>query len=170
LILPERYTINKETGCWEWRGYILGGYGISWHNGKTHKAHRASYEKYKGDIPDGLLVCHSCDNPRCINPDHLWLGTQSDNMKDAVSKGRVKIPSRKGRENTPEHKRKVGEANTGKKKTEELKRKISIDIKKRWDSGEMKGFTGRKHSEESKRKKSESMKLYWEKKRADMGY
>jgi len=164
--LPERYAINEETGCWEWNGKLLAGYGVFRWNSKQQKAHRASYEQYKGAIPDGYFVCHSCDNPKCVNPDHLWVGTQSDNIKDAVRKGRVKVPSRKGKKNSPERRAQISESNSGRKRSEEFKKIVSIDSKKRWDSGEMKGFTGRKHSAKSRSQKSESMKRYWEEVRA----
>lgn len=77
-------------GCWEWtanrnnRGYGL--FAVS--RGQTRSAHRVSYEMANGPIPDGLYVCHSCDNPPCVRPSHLWLGTNSQNMLDAVKKGR----------------------------------------------------------------------------------
>lgn len=83
-----------ESGCWEWTGAIRGksGYGAIKVNGKMISAHRHSYEQHKGPIVNGLLVCHTCDNRKCVNPDHLFLGTHSDNMQDAYRKGRLCIP------------------------------------------------------------------------------
>ncbi len=81
----------NENGCWEWQGAVLksGGYGILTHKQKSIRVHRYVYEQFKGKIPDGLLLCHRCDNPPCCNPDHLFPGTDDDNMKDAQSKGRI---------------------------------------------------------------------------------
>jgi len=77
------------TKCINWLGATNGvGYGITWFNKKKEYAHRVAYIKANGEIPDGMFVCHSCDNPLCVNPKHLWLGTRSDNMKDMVKKGR----------------------------------------------------------------------------------
>lgn len=82
-----------ENGCWIWTGARrTSGYGVFKLNGKAESAHRVSYKLFKGDIPPGVFVCHTCDNPICVNPDHLFLGTASDNMMDAQSKGRLVIP------------------------------------------------------------------------------
>lgn len=80
-----------ENGCWEWTASCFqSGYAQFWHDGTNRKASRVSYELFIGEIPGGLMICHECDNKGCVNPDHLWAGTQSDNIKDAVKKGRHK--------------------------------------------------------------------------------
>ena len=86
--LHERYTVT-ENECWEWRGSVnKGGYGTTWKNGRCMLAHRYFYEAIVGCIPDGLFVLHRCDNRKCVNPDHLFLGTQQDNVSDMIAKGR----------------------------------------------------------------------------------
>lgn len=83
------YDVNPETGCWEWnRSRNWAGYGATRYNGQSTGAHRAYHAHYNGPIPAGMLVMHSCDNPCCVNPAHLSLGTQRDNMHDRDRKGR----------------------------------------------------------------------------------
>lgn len=76
--------------CWHWTRVCAGemGYGMIRHLGKNMRANRVMYSLAKGPIPEGLFVLHKCDNPKCINPDHLWLGTHQDNMDDMMRKDR----------------------------------------------------------------------------------
>jgi hypothetical protein len=92
-----------ERGCWLWKGAVSGdGYGaIKEINSRTQVGvHRKSYEEFKGKIPVGTFVCHSCDNPLCCNPDHLFLGTPKDNTVDSVKKGRSRSCHQHGSKNS----------------------------------------------------------------------
>ena len=83
------YIVNPATGCWEWQlTPNTKGYGTFTLETKRIMAHRYSYTIHKGPIPDGLLVCHSCDVRHCVNPEHLWLGTAQANSSDMQRKGR----------------------------------------------------------------------------------
>ena len=90
--LAERFwaKVRRGAACWEWQGAMLpNGYGKIF--GTEHKiigAHRASWIVTHGNIPEGMLVCHHCDNPRCVRPEHLFLGTDKDNTRDMFQKGR----------------------------------------------------------------------------------
>jgi hypothetical protein len=83
--------VRKTEGCWEWTaGTYRKGYGkFSVARSTNAQAHRVSWQMGSGPIPDGLFVCHHCDNPSCVRPDHLFLGTNRDNVRDCVQKGRL---------------------------------------------------------------------------------
>lgn len=87
--------VERSEGCWEWRGGRTGqGYGVFSAENRSELAHRQSWMLYRGPIPKGMYVLHTCDNTGCVNPDHLWIGTPLDNMQDKTAKGRGRyLPS-----------------------------------------------------------------------------
>jgi hypothetical protein len=109
-------NISITGGCWVWNaGHSSAGYGkVRWRN-RVMGAHRAAWEIFQGPIPTGLLVLHRCDNPPCVNPGHLFLGTQGDNVRDCAHKGRFY-----GRTHSPQR----GEQNNAAKLTAEKVREI----------------------------------------------
>ncbi len=94
--LMQAVSIDTNTGCWNWTlSAFKGGYGaFRIDNGKQVSAHRAAYQLLVGPIPEGIHVLHKCDNPRCVNPYHLWLGTHRENMLDKMNKGRDNVKGR----------------------------------------------------------------------------
>ena len=127
-----KYSVNDETGCWVWCAATVGldfNYGKFWINGKYDKAHRAAYMLLVGDIPYGMWVLHKCDNPSCVNPGHLFLGTRQDNVNDMLSKGR------NGQHKNPPR----GE----RKKDSKLKGVDVLDIRSRCADGETQSSVGK---------------------------
>jgi hypothetical protein len=93
--------IKKNGDCWDWKRKISKtGYGQITINSKYCSVHRESYKFFKGEIPLGNQVCHSCDNKKCINPEHLWVGTQKENIQDAKNKNR--LADQRGRKHSKE--------------------------------------------------------------------
>jgi hypothetical protein len=127
----EEKVIRKE-GCWDWKGYCdpcgYPRFGIGRY--EKIRGHRVSWILHKGPIENGKYICHHCDNPRCTNPDHLFMGTPKDNEQDMTDKGRrVTVLGRLGNRN--KRPTTTGEKNPGAK----LKEKSVIEIKKRLKMG-----------------------------------
>lgn len=172
--LRTQYIVD-ENGCWIWQGQLTDGYGIihRWHkrSGYKHYAHTSSYQYHKGPIPDGLMVCHSCDVNNCINPDHLWLGTNQDNQLDSVAKGRAR--DQRGEKNSMFGKPgwlagRTGEDHPayGRKHTDESRLKMSISVK---NSTSGYNRRGKKQTEEHTRNASLGRKKSIERRKALAG-
>ncbi len=94
----EKFTPEPMSGCWLWTGCMHPrGYGKFWMDGAVILAHRAALAIYRSPAPDDLLVCHRCNNKQCVNPDHLYVGTLSDNAKQAYRDGLVIMPHERTR-------------------------------------------------------------------------
>lgn len=110
-LLQFQSHVKKTPTCWLWQGLKTAkGYGRYGKGGR--RAHRIAYSEFIGEIPSGLLVLHSCDNPSCVNPNHLFLGTSADNTKDMVTKGRARGKDHTGMTRSSETRLKLSAAKT----------------------------------------------------------
>jgi hypothetical protein len=89
LRFDQQYEV-EPSGCWIWKRFLSEGYGVVKVGHRAIRAHRFSYERANGPIPKGAVIRHKCDRTNCVNPDHLEIGTQADNVRDAVERGRAK--------------------------------------------------------------------------------
>mgnify|MGYP000875074621 FL=1 len=116
-----------DSGCWEWQGATTPtGYGRYAFYNQLY-AHRFSFYIFKGDLCDGMEVCHTCDNPRCVNPAHLWQGTKRDNMRDCAAKGRINTVQL-----TPEQVRTIRQLHNLKYSTADLAQRYGVTTTTIW--------------------------------------
>lgn len=128
----EKFVINSDNGCWEWKSnFNANGYGRFYSDRKRREmAHRVSYRLFIREFDDSLWVLHKCDNPKCVNPNHLFLGNRNDNMQDMWNKNRHPIPKGRTTESM------LGEKNSNSKLKKKdvmfirylYSRNISIDV------------------------------------------
>ncbi len=159
LQLSSCFVADRKRGCWNWTGLLFGnGYGrLRRHAARSrfsYRAHVAAYQLHVGEVPPGLFVCHTCDNKRCVNPAHLWLGTNRDNQRDAASKGTF------ARYWTAKRRAEKSLISRGKGNPMYGRRGITAPAFGR--TGAKHPMFGKYHSEEAKRKISESLKKYYQ--------
>lgn len=134
-----KISINEDTGCWIWNGPIIQGYGGFWckinGEGKSYPAHRIGYILFKDEVPDDKMVLHKneCNNKLCVNPEHLYIGTHKDNMKDLREMGTL------AGENNP---------NFGVKCSESKKEKLSKSNAEAWKNPEIRNKYMKRFSKE----------------------
>ena len=120
-------VLKRPGGCWEWTAARThNGYGRFTLDRTSLRAHRVSYWLSNGPIPDGLLICHHCDNPGCVRPEHLFAATQKQNVRDAITKGRMAYGERHPRGRLNEVAVRVIRYFRGKKTQEELARAFGV--------------------------------------------
>ncbi len=90
----EKIKVDPVSGCWLWQAGLRDGYATLRVGDKRKSAHIWAYERFIGKIPEGMLCCHKCDKPECVNPYHIFLGTHKDNIFDAMQKNRMKSGNR----------------------------------------------------------------------------
>lgn len=127
-----RLKANKK-GCLIWNG-STGNFNLE---GTTHYISKVAWLYFKGEVPKGKCVCHTCDDPRCVNIKHLWLGTQEENVRDMIEKGRDNFKNRLGKFSSEEHKEKLRGTNNGRAKLD------------KWDTEFIKYWLDKGHSQSS---------------------
>ncbi len=125
--------VQKSETCWLWTGGRTGsGYGVFCIGYRMVLIHRFSFELHCGNIPKGMFVCHRCDTPACVNPEHLFLGTPKDNMRDKIAKGRANFTKPPLHQGTDHHKCRITEADVTAIRKARLRGETYISMTKRY--------------------------------------